>query len=82
MQTYLLIASAFMLWNIIVFAMCGVCIDRCPVQAISFENGMKPALCSGFLNKVSEKHNPRYGCGKCQVSVPCESEIPDIANIK
>jgi epoxyqueuosine reductase QueG len=56
--------------------MCGACIDRCPVHAISFESGMKRQLCSDFLDKVREKHNPRYGCGKCQVGVPCESEIP------
>jgi len=56
--------------------MCGDCIDRCPVQAISFEDGNKLSLCSDFLNDIKEKHNPRYGCGKCQVSVPCESGIP------
>ena len=56
--------------------MCRLCIDRCPAKAISVKDGMKPALCSGFLDKVMEKHSPRYGCGKCQVNVPCESEIP------
>ncbi|MCL2864358.1 MAG: 4Fe-4S binding protein [Lachnospiraceae bacterium] len=56
--------------------MCGVCIDRCPVHAISFEHGKKSLLCSDFLNVVREKHNPRFGCGKCQVNVPCESGIP------
>lgn len=56
--------------------MCGECIDRCPVQAISFDNGMNRTLCSDFLDKVREKHSPRYGCGKCQTGVPCESEIP------
>ena len=56
--------------------MCGVCIGRCPSQAISFEDGNKLSLCSDFLNDVMEKHNPRYGCGKCQVNVPCESGMP------
>jgi len=56
--------------------MCGVCIDRCPASAISFDGGKKSAICSDFLNNVGKKHNPRYGCGKCQVGVPCESEIP------
>jgi epoxyqueuosine reductase QueG len=56
--------------------MCGVCIDRCPVHAISFEDKMNHTLCSDFLDKVREKHNPRYGCGKCQTGVPCESQIP------
>ncbi|MCL2400295.1 MAG: 4Fe-4S binding protein [Defluviitaleaceae bacterium] len=55
--------------------MCGVCIDHCPANAIS-KNGKESSICSDFLNKVFEKHNPRYGCGKCQVGVPCESEIP------
>jgi len=56
--------------------MCGICINRCPVNAISFENGMSPALCNNFLDKTREKHDPRYGCGKCQVNVPCESGMP------
>ena len=56
--------------------MCGMCIERCPVRAISFEDGKNSELCGDFLDKVREKHNPRYGCGKCQVSVPCESKIP------
>jgi len=56
--------------------MCGGCIDSCPIQAISFGGGKKSLPCSDFLNDVMEKHNPRYGCGKCQVSVPCESRIP------
>ena len=57
--------------------MCGKCIDRCPVQAISLEDGKDHMPCNDFLDKVREKHNPRYGCGKCQTSVPCESEIPE-----
>ena len=56
--------------------MCGICIGHCPAAAISFENGKKSALCSGFLDKTREKHTPRYGCGKCQVGVPCESGLP------
>ena len=56
--------------------MCGLCIDRCPVNAISFENGKRSGTCHDFLRKTVEKYNPRYGCGKCQTGVPCESEIP------
>ena len=56
--------------------MCGGCINRCPVQAITIEGGKRSATCSDFLDKVRENHKPRYGCGKCQVSVPCASEIP------
>jgi len=58
--------------------MCGLCINRCPANAISLENGKQSPLCSDFLDKTREKHNPRYGCGKCQVSVPCESGLPTI----
>ena len=56
--------------------MCGICINRCPANAISFGDGKESALCGDFLDKVWDKHNPRYGCGKCQSGVPCESEIP------
>ena len=56
--------------------MCGICVDRCPVHAISLDDGKNHLPCDDFLDKVRQKHNPRYGCGKCQVSVPCESEIP------
>jgi epoxyqueuosine reductase QueG len=56
--------------------MCGECITRCPVKAISFESNMKQTTCSRFLDKVEEKHSPRYGCGKCQTGIQCESAIP------
>jgi len=56
--------------------MCGICIVNCPAQAISYESGMEHILCSNLLDKTRAKHAPRYGCGKCQVSVPCESKIP------
>jgi epoxyqueuosine reductase QueG len=58
--------------------MCGVCAHRCPAKAISMERGKLSWLCSDFLDTVREKHNPRYGCGKCQVGVPCESGIPSL----
>ena len=57
-------------------SMCGACVKRCPVKAISIEEGKKHAICSPFLDKTGNKYKPRYGCGKCQVSVPCESRIP------
>ena len=56
--------------------MCGACVKQCPVNAISIENRKNHTLCSEFLNKIKEKHKPRYGCGKCQVNVPFESFIP------
>ena len=55
---------------------CGDCINNCPANAISYEDGKKDLLCSNFLDKTLEKHKPRYGCGKCQVGVSCESKVP------
>lgn len=57
---------------------CGICIDHCPVLAISLEEGKKHPPCSDFLDKTKEKETPRYGCAKCQIAVPCESRIPGI----
>jgi len=57
--------------------MCGTCITHCPVHAIT-EEGKKNPPCSKFLDAVMKKHTPRYGCGKCQVNVPCESSIATI----
>jgi len=56
---------------------CGVCIDRCPVQAITRE-GKKHPPCEDFINKTKVIYSPRYGCGKCQTAVPCEAGIPVI----
>lgn len=57
-------------------SMCGACIKNCPVCAISKEKGKNHVICDSFLKEVIEKHRPYYGCGKCQVKVPCESQIP------
>ncbi len=57
-------------------SMCGACVKHCPVKAISVDKGKNHNICSGFIDKTSEKYKPRYGCGKCQVGVPCESGIP------
>ncbi len=56
--------------------MCGACISRCPVGAISLEGGKNQIQCREWSNKMKERYSPRYGCGKCQVGVPCESGIP------
>lgn len=56
--------------------MCGECIDRCPAHAISFKDGKNHMPCDVFSASIKNKHKPRHGCGKCQVSVPCESRIP------
>ena len=55
---------------------CGACISNCPPKAISLKEGKKHTVCCDFLNVIRKKAAPRYGCGKCQVSVPCESQIP------
>lgn len=57
---------------------CGVCVRNCPVGAITLEKGKDHTLCSQFLDATTARFNPRYGCGKCQVGVPCESVIPSI----
>lgn len=57
-------------------SMCGECINKCPAQAISLEDGKNHDICSHFCDLIDKKNYPRYGCGKCQVGVPCESKIP------
>ena len=59
---------------------CGKCIDRCPVRAIT-ESGHDKEKCQKHLAR-SRKHVKEtygfqgYGCGLCQVGVPCEARIP------
>lgn len=55
---------------------CGACIKRCPANAISAEHGKNHKICSEWLNKMSQLHAPRYGCGLCQTKIPCESKRP------
>lgn len=55
---------------------CGTCALKCLVDAISIDTGKDHNKCSDFLELTKEKYKPRYGCGKCQVSVPCERKIP------
>lgn len=57
-------------------SMCGDCIKKCPVNAISFEEGKKHLPCANFLSLTKEKYNPWYGCGKCQVGVSCQDSNP------
>lgn len=56
--------------------MCGACLRNCPAGAITVRGGKEHAPCSAFLDNVKEICSPRYGCGKCQVGVPCENGIP------
>jgi epoxyqueuosine reductase QueG len=57
-------------------SMCGACARNCPAGAISVENGKDHFLCSAFLGETRERYAPRYGCGKCQVNVPCQDSPP------
>lgn len=57
-------------------SMCGACAKNCPVHAISIEEGKNHQICSDFMDRTAVKYKPRYGCGKCQIGVPCESGIP------
>jgi ferredoxin len=59
---------------------CGKCIDRCPVGAIT-KAGHDKQKCRMHLVRSREyvKETYRfegYGCGLCQVGVPCEAGIP------
>ena len=60
---------------------CGKCIKRCPVGAIT-EAGKDKAPCYKHIFAVtkdyvtSEYGFDGYGCGLCQTGVPCESKIP------
>ena len=59
---------------------CGKCIDRCPVRAIT-EAGHDKEKCRQHLARSREYVKKTYkfegyGCGLCQVGVPCEAGIP------
>ena len=59
---------------------CGKCIDRCPVRAISAighdkEKCRQHLVQSRSYVKKTYKFEG-YGCGLCQVGVPCETGIP------
>jgi epoxyqueuosine reductase QueG len=54
---------------------CRSCISRCPPLAIT-QYGKDHVVCSDYLDRVKARYSPRYGCGKCQTGVPCESQVP------
>lgn len=59
---------------------CGKCIDRCPARAIT-EAGHDKEKCRQHLARSREYVRKTYGfegygCGLCQVGVPCEAGIP------
>ena len=59
---------------------CGKCIDRCPVRAITEAGHDKEKCrqhllqCRVYINETYDFNG--YGCGLCQVGVPCEALIP------
>jgi epoxyqueuosine reductase QueG len=65
---------------------CRACVKRCPVGALS-EKGHDKLLCYNYLWEKSHPyvketwHFNGYGCGLCQVGVPCEYRIPRAAAI-
>jgi len=59
---------------------CGKCIDRCPARAIT-KTGHDKEKCRQHLARSREYVKKSYkfegyGCGLCQVGVPCEAGIP------
>ncbi|MBI5583484.1 MAG: epoxyqueuosine reductase [Deltaproteobacteria bacterium] len=59
---------------------CGKCIDRCPARALTVK-GHDKEKCRRHLVRSRDyvKKNylfEGYGCGLCQVGVPCEAGIP------
>jgi epoxyqueuosine reductase len=60
---------------------CGKCIPRCPVGALS-EKGHDKVKCRAHVRPATEEYVKThygfdgYGCGLCQTGVPCESKIP------
>lgn len=65
--------------------MCGACQRLCPAEAIDAARGVALGkdhdICGAFVKASTRPpHGPharvRYGCGKCQVGVPCEKGIP------
>ncbi len=57
---------------------CGACARNCPARAITLEHGKNNVLCNTHIKNMKAKYPPRYGCGKCQVGVPCEFRAPGL----
>ena len=58
---------------------CGACTKHCPVDALSLEGGKDFQTCWVYMEETKVRFKPRYGCGKCQLQVPCETGIPNPA---
>ena len=55
---------------------CGACAAMCPVDALDLKTGKDFQTCWEYLEETKIRFKPRYGCGKCQLTVPCEKGIP------
>lgn len=63
---------------------CGVCMTRCPIQAIS-EQGHDKNACAEYEDVFASRYWPEdivrgdyiLGCGLCQAAVPCQDKKPD-----
>ena len=55
---------------------CGACARNCPVGAITLDHGKNNIICNQYVEQTKKDYAPRYGCGKCQVGVPCEMGRP------
>ena len=66
--------------------LCGKCIQRCPVGAIT-EAGHDKIRCEYHIIPETAEYVRShfgfkgYGCGLCQTNVPCESKIPTKADL-
>lgn len=66
---------------------CRECEPHCPVSAIDAARGMHSAKdhipCKQFQDEIKAmpprgaSRRVRFGCGKCQVAVPCQDGIPE-----
>lgn len=60
---------------------CGKCIGRCPVGALS-KAGHDKVKCQAHIHETAADYVKAhygfdgFGCGLCQTGVPCESKIP------
>jgi len=66
--------------------LCGKCIERCPVSAITIK-GHDKIKCEKYLNVIKKYVNENFGfegyaCGLCQTRVPCESKIPTETDLR
>jgi len=63
---------------------CGVCMSRCPIDAIT-EQGHDKSVCDGYEEVFVSKYWPedidrtnyKIGCGLCQVGIPCQNRRPE-----